>query len=293
MTHATERGIRAAQFGLLASTGLAIIKLIAGLLGNSYALVADAVESALDTVSSLVVWGGLYISGRDPDERYPFGYGKAEPIAAAVVALIFAGAGVGIAVEAISEIRAPHHAPEAWTLAVLVLVVVAKALLSRRIRAVGVAIDSTAVRADAWHHLSDAITSTAAFIGILIAVVGGPGWEVADDYAALVASVIIVFNAAVIVRPALHDLMDRTPGADLVEAVRLAAESVSEVLATEKLAVRKAGLAYYVTIHVQADADLSLHDAHVVGGKVKSAIRQAVPKVQEVLVHMEPYDPEA
>jgi cation diffusion facilitator family transporter len=287
----TSRGIRSAQLGIVINAGLAITKLIAGLVGNTYALVADAVESTADVVSSLIVWAGLRLAGRGPDDAYPFGYGKAEALAAGAVALMLLLAALGIAIEALKEIRSPHFSPAPWTLGVLIAVVVIKTLLSRRVHAVGTAIGSTAVKADAWHHMSDALTSGAAFVGISIAVVGGPGWESADDWAALFASGIIAFNGIRMLRPAWNDLMDRMPGADVVDPVRRAAESVSGVLATEKLAVRKTGLEYRVTIHVQADPDLSLHDAHVLGGMVKSAIRTAVPQVQSVLVHMEPYQP--
>ena len=262
-------------------------------MGNSYALVADAVESTADIFASLIVWSGLRVASRDPDESHPFGYGKAESLAAAVVALMLIGAAVGISVEAIKEIRTPHHAPAPWTLAVLVSVVAVKALLSRRVHAVASSIGSTAVRADAWHHMSDAITSAAAFIGISVALWGGPGWESADDWAALAASGIIAFNGLSMMRPAIADLMDRMPGPDILEPVQRAAAEVAGVLATEKLAVRKTGMTYRVTIHVQTDPQMSVHDAHVVGGKVKSAIRRAVPQVQSVLVHLEPFEPKA
>jgi len=293
VSDSARRGIQSAQFGILANTSLAVVKLLAGLLGNSYALIADAVESTADIFSSLIVWGGLSLSVRDPNEQYPFGYGKAEPLAATVVSLMLIAASVGIAVEAIAEIRVPHHSPAPWTLGVLVLVVVAKMLLSRRVGAVGSEIESIAVQADAWHHMSDALTSAAAFIGISIALVGGPGWESADDWAALAAAGIIFVNGVRILRPALEDLMDRMPGPDVVESVRRIAAGVAGVLAIEKLAVRRTGMLYRVSIHVQAEATLPLHDAHVLGGKVKSAIRAAMPKVQDVLVHMEPYEPPA
>jgi cation diffusion facilitator family transporter len=286
---ATRRGIRAAQAGIVVNTGFAALKLVAGLVGNSYALIADAVESTTDIFSSVIVWGGLRVAGRDPDERYPFGYGKAEPLAAVVVSLMLLTAAGGIAIASVAEIRMPHHAPEPWTLAVLVAVVAGKWALSRAVRTVANDIGSTAVQADASHHLSDAITSAAAFVGISVAVIAGPGFESADDWAALFAAVIITYNGARILRPALHDLMDRMPGPDVVEPVRRAAEGVEGVLATEKLAVRKAGMAYRVTIHVQADPAMSLDAAHVLGGKVKAAIRAAVPKVQSVLVHLEPF----
>ena len=236
------------------------------------------------------MWGALRLAARDPDGEYPFGYGKAEPLAAAVVSLMLLGAALGIAAEAVTEIRTPHHAPAPWTLAVLVVVMIIKWMLSRRVGAVGTEIGSTAVKADSWHHLSDAVTSAAAFIGISIALWGGPGWESADDWAALVASAVIAWNGVHMLRPALHDLMDRMPGADIVEPVRRAAEAVDGVRCTEKLAVRRSGMAYFVDIHVQADGAMSLHDAHVLGGRVKSAIRSALPQVQGVLVHMEPYE---
>ena len=289
MSEQSRRGIRSAQIAILVNAGLAITKLVAGVVGHTYALVADAVESTADIFASTIVWGGLRVAARDPDEEYPFGYGKAEPLAAAVVALMLLGAAAAIAVEAVSEIRTPHLTPAPWTLAVLVAVVLVKWTLSRRVHAVGADIGSTAVKADAWHHMSDAVTSAAAFVGISIALWGGPGWESADDWAALLASGVIVFNGVRMLRPALYDLMDRMPGAEVVEPVRRAAKSVSGVLAVEKLAVRRSGMGYRVTIHVQADPALRLDDAHSLGGAVKAAIRAAVPQVQYVLVHMEPY----
>ena len=289
MSEQSRRGIRSAQIAILVNAGLAITKLVAGVVGHTYALVADAVESTADIFGSTIVWGGLRVAARDPDEDYPFGYGKAEPLAAAVVALMLLGAAIAIAVEAVTEIRTPHLTPAPWTLAVLVGVVAVKWTLSRRVHAVGAEIGSTAVKVDAWHHMSDALTSAAAFVGISIALWGGPGWESADDWAALLASGVIVFNGVRMLRPALHDLMDRMPGADVVAPVRHSAASVSGVLAVEKLAVRRSGMGYRVTIHVQADPALRLDDAHSLGGAVKAAIRAAVPQVQYVLVHMEPY----
>lgn len=284
-----ERGIRSAQLGVLVNAGLALTKLLAGIIGHSYALVADGIESVADIFSSLIVWGGLHLAGREPDEEYPFGYGKAEPLAGAVISIMLLGAALVIALAAIREIHTPHHAPAPWTLAVLLIVVGVKWFLSRRVDAVGTEVRSTAVQADARHHLSDAITSTAAFLGISIALVGGPGWESADDWAALAAAAVIAYNGVSILRPALSDLMDRMPGPEIVDRVTDAAKSVSGVLAVEKLAVRKAGLVFYVDIHVQADPEMRLDAAHILSGKVKTSIRSAIPDVAGVLVHMEPY----
>lgn len=289
MTIDLRAGIRSAQAGLFLNAVLAIIKFFAGLLGHSYALIADAVESTADIFSSLVVWSGLWVAQRDPDERYPFGYGKAESLAAVVVAMMLLGAALAIAIESIREIRTPHHAPAPWTLAVLVGVILVKWMMSRHVHAVGVGLGSTAVQADAWHHLSDALTSAAAFVGISVALLGGPGWESSDDWAALAASMIIATNGVRFLRPAVADLMDRIPAEDIVEQLTRAASSVAEVVAVEKLAVRKSGVSYRVTLHAQADPQMSLEQAHALSGRVKAALMSAHPQVSAVLVHMEPY----
>jgi cation diffusion facilitator family transporter len=294
MAHPTLRGIRSAQLGLLVNAGLAGVKLVAGLIGNSYALVADAVESTADVLASIAVWGGLAIAAQPADEDHPYGHGKAEPLAASAVALMLLAAAAGIAVEAIQEIRQPHGPPEAWTLGVLVAVVLVKGVLSRRVLTVGSAIGSTAVKADAWHHLSDAVTSALAFVGIGLAVwgtrvLGEPGWAVADDWAALIATGVIAYNGFALLQPALHDLMDRMPGPDVVAPIRNAAEAVPGVLAVEKLHARRTGLAYRVTIHVQAEPSTPLDEAHALGHRVTDAIRAAIPEVEAVVVHMEPY----
>lgn len=271
---------------------------MAGVAGNSYALIADAVESMADVASSAVVWGGLAIAAQPADEEHPFGHGKAESVSAAVVALLLLGAAVGIAIEAAREIRALHHVPAIWTLWVLLGVMVVKWVLSKRVDLVGAGIGSRAVRADAVHHMGDAVTSSAAFAGITTAIVGfratgDQRWAQADDWAALLATLVIAWNGWRMLRDSLNDLMDRMPGDDVLAPIRDAAMGVAEVRRIEKLYVRRSGLTYRVTVHVQADPALSLRDSHVVSGKVKGAIRAALPSVESVLVHMEPFEPGA
>ncbi len=282
------RGERAAQAGAVTNLSLALVKFITGVLGHSYALIADAVESAADVFSSLIVWGGLRISAREADERYPFGYGKAETLAAMSVAFMLFGAAGGIAIQAVREIVTPHHAPAPFTLGVLMGVVLLKEILFRRVFRVGEAVSSTAVRADAWHHRSDALTSLAAAIGISIALVGGPGWEEADDWAAIAAAAVIAWNGLRTFREAARDLMDRAPRGDVIARVAAAATAVEGVRDIHKLKVRRAGLGVYVDLDVQADPQMSLQEAHILSGKVKSAIREALPETLGVLVHMEP-----
>jgi len=285
--------IRLAQAGMLVNAVLAVVKVITGILGHSYALIADGIESVADVFGSAIVLGGLRMARRDADVTYPFGYGKAEALSAAAVGMLLVGAAIGISIEAIREIIIPHHAPAPFTLVVLVGVVLIKLGFFRLVRRHALATGSTAVNADAWHHWSDAITSLAAFIGISIALIGGPGWEEADDWAALLAAAVIAWNGLRVMRPALEELMDRAPDEGLLQRVERAARSVDGVLATEKLKMRRAGTSYYVDLHVQAEPLLTLYDAHVLSGKVKSAVRHNVPQVAGVLIHMEPYEASA
>jgi cation diffusion facilitator family transporter len=284
-----ERGVRLARFGLLVNGALALVKLIAGVLGNSHALIADAVESFADLFSSLVVWGGLRLSARDADVTYHFGYGKAESLSTAVVGFMLVSAALGIAIESVREILTPHHIPAPFTLVVLILVIAVKEGMYRYARRGARELGSDLVAADAWHHRSDAITSAFAFIGITVALMARAAW--ADDAAALGAALVILVNGVRIIRPAIQDLLDRAPDAGVLAGVEAVARTVPGVRHTEKLRARKSGTRYLLEIHVQADPALSLHDAHLLGHRVKSAIRLGVPAVGDVLVHMEPFEP--
>ena len=286
----TARGIRSAQAGLLANAALAVIKILTGVIGHSYALVADGVESTTDVFSSLILWRGLNVAARSPDEDFPFGYGKAEALSAAVMSLLLLAAGTGIAIQAVREIVTPHHGPAPFTLLILVVVVVTKETLFRRVFRVGRETDSLAVKADAWHHRSDAITSLAAFLGISVALLGGPGWEPADDVAALFASVIILVNGSRLLRPAVGDLMDRAPDQALLDRVATVARGVEGVLATEKALARRVGGTYRVVLHVQASPHLSLREAHDLGGQVRSQVIETIPSIGDVVIHMEPFE---
>jgi cation diffusion facilitator family transporter len=286
---ATRRSIRWAQAGLLVNALLVLVKLIAGIIGHANALVADAVESSADIFSSLIVWMGLSIAVRPADEDHPYGHGKAEPLAAAIVSLMLLGAAVGISILAIREILKPHHLPAPFTLFVAAGVIIIKETLYRRVARVGRDTGSTVITADAWHHRADAISSLAAFIGISIALLGGHGWEAADDWAALVAAGLVAVNGLRTLRPAISGLMDEAPDRSVKERVLHAACGVDGVRKVENLKVRRSGLGFYVDLHVQADAAISLEDAHEIAARVKYAILGAIPSVVGVLVHMEPY----
>ena len=289
MKSATRRSIRWAQAGLVTNAVLVIVKFVAGIVGHANALVADAVESSADIFSSLIVWMGLSIAARPADEDHPYGHGKAEPIAAAIVSLMLLGAAAGISTIAIREIRSPHHLPAPFTLFVAAGVIFMKEFLYRRVSRVGKEVGSTAVTADAWHHRADAISSLAAFIGISIALIGGRGWEAADDWAALVAAIVVAINGIRTLRPAIAGLMDEAPDRTVKERALDAASSVAGVRSVENLNIRSYGLGFYVDLHVKADPAISLEEAHEIAAKVKYTILEAIPNVVSVLVHMEPY----
>jgi len=284
----SRKGLRTTLIGVAANGALVIIKLISGVLGNSYALIADALESALDIFSSLLVYGGLQVAARPPDEDHPYGHGRAESIAALFIGIFMFGAAVGIAIQSVREIMTPHYSPAPFTLVVLVLVVATKELLFRFVRTVGESTGSTALKADAWHHRSDALTSLAAFIGISLALMMGPGYESADDWAALLACAIIAFNGYSILRPAIAELMDATLYVDIEEKVRQLAVKVRGVKGLDKCRVRKYGLNYVVDLHVVVDGDISVRDGHDIAHRVKDALRQSPLKIADVLVHIEP-----
>lgn len=292
-----QHGIIAAKLGAATNILLAAVKIGAGVAGHSYALVADGIESLADVASSLIVWGGIAVGARPPDTDHPYGHGKAESLSAAAVSLMLFMAAIGIALQAIGEIRTPHRFPASWTLGVLVAVVVVKAVLAHRVDAISVHTGSPAVGADALHHLSDAITSAAAFVGIAAALLGrhfggGPQWASADDWGALIAAVVVARNGTSMFMVATNDLMDKTPGDDLLQSVRISALDVEGVRRVEKLLARRAGAGYRVIVHIQADPNMSLAEAHALGGRVNRTIHEAHMNVQNVLVHMEPYEPD-
>lgn len=282
------KGMRSTLIGILVNALLAAVKGIAGVLGNSYVLVADAIESSSDVLSSFVVWGGLKIASSPPDADHPYGHGKAEPLAATTVSVTLFVAAIIIIVQSISEILTPHHAPEPFTLIVLVVVVITKESLFRFVFKVGEAVKSTAVKSDAWHHRSDAVTSAAAFIGISVALIGGAGYESADDWAALFASAIIIFNAYKIFHPAINEIMDAAPPSEIEVGVRKEAKGVKGVVGLDKCHVRKMGLDYYVDLHVIVNGDISVRYGHEIAHRVKGVIRNSNPRISDVLIHIEP-----
>jgi cation diffusion facilitator family transporter len=266
----------------------ALVKILTGIVGNSYALIADGLESTMDVVSSLMVWGGLRISIIPPDKNHPYGHGKAESLAGVVVALSLLLASLGIAIQSIREIRNPQAGPEWYTLAILLGIIIAKEILFRKMIRIGQHISSRAIQNDAWHQRSDALTSSAAFFGILIALVGGEGYEVADDWAALFATVIILVNGIRLLLPALNEIMDAAPPDEIEDKVRTIASKVEGVISIEKCRIRKSGLGLLMDIHVIVHGDISVRAGHKIGHEVKNSLINSDLHISDVTVHVEP-----
>jgi len=287
--NSVKRGLKTTFIGIIASSFLAAIKIFTGIVGNSYALIADGIESLTDIFTSSIVLTGLYFASKPADENHPYGHGKAEPFAGVAVSLGIFIAAMVIVVQSIYEIITPHHAPAPFTLVVLIIVIITKETLFRFVIKVGTSVNSIAIKSDAWHHRSDAITSAAAFIGISIALLGGAGYESADDFAALFASVIIVINAYRIFKPALFELLDTAPPAQIIQKVRDVASKVDDVMGIDKCFVRKMGFDYFVDIHVLVDANLPVYKGHEIAHLVKDELIKGHLNISDVLVHIEPY----
>ncbi len=283
-----EAGLRLSLLALCVNAVLAAGKIVAGVWGHSYVLIADGIESTADIFSSFLVWCGLRVSALPADDNHPYGHGKAESLAGVLVSLILLAAAVLIAVQSVREIRTPHHPPAWFTLPVLLGVIVVKEAMFRMALRAGQTLTSTALTGDAWHHRSDALTSAAAFVGISIALIGGRGYESADDWAALIACGVIAWNGLRIFRTALDEVMDAAVAPEIVAQVRSLAMDVEGVVAIDKCRIRKTGLHLSLDIHVVVDGGLTVRRGHDIAHLVKDRLIASPHRINDVVVHIEP-----
>ncbi|HOZ82353.1 MAG TPA: cation diffusion facilitator family transporter [Bacteroidia bacterium] len=286
MSH--QKAIQTTWISIAGNILLAVVKWITGYFGNSYALIADAIESTTDIFSSLLVLLGLKYASRPADKNHPYGHGRVEPLVTFLVVGILVASATLIAVESIRNIMTPHQTPESYTLIVLAVIIIFKELFFRFVKKRNSQINSTALKADAWHHRSDAITSLAAFIGIAIAIFMGKGFEAADDWAALVAAGFIFYNSYLIFRPALGEIMDEHLYEDVVEDIRKVAGKVEGVIDTEKCYVRKTGINFLVDLHITVSSHISVKAGHQIAHHLKDVLIKHNPLIADVLIHVEP-----
>ncbi|MBX2942783.1 MAG: cation transporter [Cyclobacteriaceae bacterium] len=283
-----QTAIRTIYFSIIGNISLALIKGLAGLFGNSYALIADAIESTTDIFSSLLVLFGLKYAKRPADQNHPYGHGKIEPLITFMVVAFLVTSATIIAYESIQNIQSPHETPKSWTLLVLGGIILWKEISFRIIIKKSKETNSSSLKADAWHHRSDAITSVMAFLGISIAILFGKGYEAADDWAALLASFFILYNSYLIFRPALGEIMDENIYDDLMLEIREKSVEVPGVLGTEKCFIRKAGTEYHVDLHAIVNGAISVEEGHNIAHRLKDYLRDKIPHLGHVLIHIEP-----
>ena len=283
-----QTAIKATYFSIIGNTSLAIIKGFAGFFGNSYALIADAIESTTDIFASLLVLFGIKYSNKPADKNHPYGHGRAEPLITFLVVGFSITSATIIAYESIVNIGTPHDLPKPWTLAFLGAIIIWKEYSFRVVMKRSIETNSSSLKADAWHHRSDAITSVAAFLGISVALILGDGYESADDWAALFASGFIFYNSYLIFRPALGEIMDEHLYDDLIEQIRLVAHQVEGIIDTEKCFIRKAGMQYHVDLHAIVDSTISVKAGHDLAHQLKDTLRDKIPELGHVLIHVEP-----
>lgn len=283
-----QKAVQATYLSIFGNLILAVVKGITGIFGNSYALVADAIESLTDVFSSALVLFGIKYSARPADSNHPYGHGRAETLTTFLVVGFLLISATIIAHESIKNIQTPHEIPERYTLVVLAIIILIKEMFYRIVSKKGKETNSSSLQADAWHHRSDAITSLMAFIGISIAIYMGPGYETADDWAALIASLFIVYNAYLIFRPALGEILDEHVYDDLVGEIRRIAEKVPGVEGTEKCFVRKTGMTYLVDLHLLVDGNLSVTQGHEISHTTKDTLMIELPELSNILIHIEP-----
>ncbi len=283
-----KTAIKTTWFSIIGSSILAVLKGVTGFLGNSYALIADAIESTTDIFASVLVLLGLKYSNRPADKNHPYGHGRVEPLITFIVVGFLITSATIIAYKSIQNIGTPHELPKSWTLIVLGAIIIWKEISFQIVIRKSKQTGSSSLRADAWHHRSDAITSVAAFIGITIALIGGKGFETADDWAALFASGFILYNSYKIFRPALSEIMDEHVYDDLVKEIREIALTVNGITGTEKCFIRKSGLKYHVDLHAIVDGNISVKEGHTIAHHLKDTLREKLPQLGHVLIHIEP-----
>ena len=283
-----KTAVRTTYFSIAGNITLALVKGAAGFFGNSYALIADAIEATTDIFSSALVLLGFKYAEKPPDENHPYGHGKIEPLITFIVVAFLVTSATIIAYESIQHIQTPHKVPEPWTLFVLTGIIIWKEISFQIVIRKSKQTQSSSLRADAWHHRSDAITSVMAFLGISIALIFGEGYETADDWAALLASAFILYNSYLIFRPALGEIMDEHQYDDLIEEIRQRALEVEGILGTEKCFIRKSGMKYHVDLHAIVSGDISVEKGHWIAHALKDHLRKVIPNLGHVLIHIEP-----
>ena len=275
--------------GLVTNVALAIFKLLAGIFGFSYAMIADAIHSFSDCFATGIVYVGLRIGEKLPDERHPYGHANAETIAAFLVALIILATGVFVGVSAIQLIAHKHfETPAMIALVAAAASIVIKEWLFRYTLKVGERNNSPAVIANAWDHRSDAYSSVATLAGILGARLG---FQYLDPIAGLVVSALIIKMSITLFRSNIGILMDERPEPVVLDKIRATALGVRGIKTIDSIRAHRRGSTLTIDIEVAVDSRLTVEQGHQIASEVKNKLLNKVEHVQDVMVHVNPYKP--
>ncbi len=278
---------RAAAAGLLVNFALGIVKLIGGWQGQSFALIADSVNSLGDVIATLVVLIALHVARQPADAEHPYGHTRAEGVAATNVALLITLSGLWLIWESMHRFVAPSPPPSGWTMWIAVGNLALKEALFQYHRSVARRTGSAAILANAWDHRSDALCALAVLVGLAASRYGTVG-TAADAGASLVVALIITASGIHLFRKTASELMDLQADDAFLSQIRNLALSVAGVRDVETLWVRKSGLEYFADIHIEVDPHLSVREGHAIGHRVKSKLLESFPSLRDVLVHLEP-----
>ncbi|MBM4222722.1 MAG: cation transporter [Gammaproteobacteria bacterium] len=281
--------IKTIRWSMLTNAVLAIIKIAGGYYGHSHALIADGLESTTDVFSSLVLLIAMHFACKKPDKKYPYGYGKLESFSSALSVIFLFICGLSICISSLQNLQTPHQSPDILTVYILCGILIWKELCFRFVLYSAEKTHSVALSIEAWHHRSDAVTSLAALVGVSCAIFLGPGFEQADEWAALFAAGVIFYNAYHLIQPVWYELVDGNTYPELEQQIRESAIHCEGVLGIEKCYIRKSGMHYHVELHVQVNPEISVDIGHRIGHAVKRAIILECPRIQTVIPHVEPY----
>jgi cation diffusion facilitator family transporter len=282
---------RLGAVSLVSNVSFAVIKMLVGFVGNSFALIADGIESMADVLSSVVVWSGLRVSGKEADHEHPYGHGKAEAISTLLAGVgLLMSAGI-IGYHAVKEIVSPHSAPALFTVPVLIAIIVAKQWLYLTLSKGSRQHNSMALKAEAWHHLSDSLTSFGVLIGLVIAVFAGPGFEAADDIAALAVTILIIYNGIRIMLPAMDELMDKRIEDFRITLIEQIASEIDGIENLETVTLRRSGAGYVAEIHMEVPPSFTVEKSHELSHRLKDRLLlHKELKIIHAVMHVEPYN---
>jgi cation diffusion facilitator family transporter len=288
--HLYHQAVSATWLGLAINLLLGCAKLAGGLIGQSFALISDAVNSLGDVLTSVAVLVAFRVAQKPPDAEHPYGHTRAEAIAGSNVAVLVMVSALIVGWRAIQGLpNSSHHVPPVWTLAIAgANVVIKEGLYQYKIR-LGRRAGSRAVIANAWDHRADAFSALAVLVGLLIVRVGGPRFIAFDELAALFVVMVILSSGTKLFWASAQELMDAQADRSLVDQIRERAAAVAGVKRVDKLWVRKSGIEYLVDIHIQVPAEESVAEGHRVGHLVKDELLSGFTNLRDVMVHLEPY----